>query len=374
MLTAVLLVASCMHKEAAPQDFTVPVFQDVRYDFGSFLDRGYVVLSATLNSDNGVTGAGFVVGRNEASMSYREAERQDLTLTLMLGTVEYDTEYCFYALATNDVNEIRTKLIRLRTPKKLEDFTPSDPDDPGTDPENPGTDPGTPTDPDDPENPDNPDEPGTDPDEPDTPTTPGGTPITVSDDVFLDYLLGLCDADKDGQISSGEAAKVEEIQVNTNNIRTLDGIRYFTALKTLTANGTSRKGGLTSVDLSRNLKLEKFSCRSNKLGSFLLPSSLLELDLAFNKLSQASFKGLGKLKKLNCFANDMEELDLSPLKDLEELVCGMNSFTTLDVSANLNLQVLDLKDSPSLKTVYMAKGQRIPTIIAENYIDFVYKQ
>ena len=44
-----------------------------------------------------------------------------------------------------------------------------------------------------------------------------------------------------------------------------------------------------------------------------------------------------------------------------------------DVSDNLNLKLLDLSDSPHLKTVYVARGQKIQTIIAENSIEFKYK-
>ena len=79
------------------------------------------------------------------------------------------------------------------------------------------------------------------------------------------------------------------------------------------------------------------------------------------------------LKKLDCFGNGIVNLNLKPLKSLEELVCGMNSFQTLDVSDNLNLKLLDLSDSPYLKTVYVARGQKIQTIIAENSIEFKYK-
>lgn len=50
----------------------------------------------------------------------------------------------------------------------------------------------------------------------------------------------------------------------------------------------------------------------------------------------------------------------------------MNAFETLDVSYCHSLRLLDLTDSPMLKTVYVARGQTIETIIADNSIRFKY--
>lgn len=365
-LAAVPLLASCMRKETPP-DILVPEFMDVKYDFGTFMENRYAMLSATLNTDNGIKDAGFMIGYDEASLTFRQAEVKDLKMSSVLNFLEYETEYCFYARATNGMNEIRTRLVRFRTPKKGEDFVPV-PDDPD-DPDNPDN-------PDDPDDPDNPDDPGgntgTDPVTPELP--PEGVGITVSDGNFLRYLLGLCDEDNDGVILAGEAATVEEIEICTDDVRTLDGIQYFTSLRSLVADGSVWNGRLTSVSLEYNGKLERFSCRHNHIVSFKLPPSLVEFDMRFNNVTEPDFRGLAALKKLDCFGNGITRLDLSPLKGLEELVCGMNSFTTLDVSSNLNLKLLDLGDSPLLETVYLARGQKIETIIADNSIQFKFKE
>lgn len=416
VLLAVLVLSSCVQNIPEPERKSVPEFIDVKYDFGTFLENRYAVLSATLSTDYGIKEAGFMIGYNEASLSFRKAEIQDLSLSIVLNFLEYDTDYCFYAKASNGMNEIRTRLIRFRTPKKGEPFVPADGgsgsddgggsgtggSDDGSGSGSGGSDGGN-------ENNGGGSEGGdgggndgggsggdtgggsgdgtggstgggteggnTNPEpEPPTPVMPPeGVAITVSDDIFLNYVLGLCDSDNDGAILPAEAATVQSIEVCTDNIRTLDGIQYFTSVKSLSVDGTVWNGKLTALSLEYNGVLERLSCRYNHITAIKLPASLTELDMRFNNVTQPDFSPLKNLKKLDCFGNGIVNLNLKPLKSLEELVCGMNSFQTLDVSDNLNLKLLDLSDSPYLKTVYVARGQKIQTIIAENSIEFKYK-
>lgn len=373
-LLTVIILSACAKDIPASQKIVVPEFIDVKYDFGTFLENRYAVLSASLSADNGIREAGFMIGYNEASLSFKKAEIQDLSISIVLNFLEYDTEYCFYAKASNGMNEIRTRLIRFRTPKQGEPFIPgSDDDGSGNNGDgsegsgnNGGNEGGNEGDP--PEGGS-----GTDPEPPTPIMPPEGVAITVSDNNFLGYLLGLCDSDNDGAILPKEAESVQNIEVCTDNIQTLDGIQFFTSVKTLVADGSVWNGKLTALSLEYNSVLERLSCRYNHISAFKFPASLIEIDMRFNDFSEPDFKSVPHLKKLDCFGNSMTRLDLKPLKELEELVCGMNSFETLDVSNNLNLKLLDLSDSPNLKTVYVARGQKIQTIIAENSIDFKYK-
>ncbi|MGN1211870.1 MAG: hypothetical protein ACI4TM_09300 [Candidatus Cryptobacteroides sp.] len=382
LLTLFMAFSACRKDFVSGPDIVVPEFLDVKYDFGTFLENRYAVLSATLNTDEGIKYAGFMIGYDEASLNFQTTEIKDLTISCILNFLEYDTDYCFYAKAGNGINEIRTRLIRFRTPKKGEEFVPipEDPPQDGDNPENPG-DSDSPDNPDDPDGPDNPgdsegEEGGKEDENPEVPTPilpPEGVGITISDSNFLKYLLTLCDKDNDGVILSEEAASVEEIVVCTDEISTLDGIQYFTSVKNIEANGSVWKGKLTSVALNYNGRLERFSCRYNHITSILLPASLLELDMRFNNVTKPDFSCTPNLKKLDCFGNGMTELNLEPLKSLQELVCGMNNFATLDVSWCPNLELLDLSESTTLKTVYIARGQKIKMIIAENNIEFKYK-
>ena len=366
-----MIISSCAQKIPEPQEIVVPEFVDVKYDFGTFLENRYAVLSASLSADNGIRDAGFMIGYNEASLSFKKAEIQDLSISIVLNFLEYDTEYCFYAKASNGMNEIRTRLIRFRTPKQGEPFIPGSDNDGsgnnGNSSEGGGNNGGNEGDP--PEGGS-----GIDPEPPTPVMPPEGVAITVSDNNFLGYLLGLCDSDNDGAILPEEAESVQNIEVCTDNIQTLDGIQFFTSVKTLVTDGSVWNGKLTALSLEFNSVLERLSCRYNHISAFKFPASLIEIDMRFNDVSEPDFRSVPHLKKLDCFGNSMTRLDLKPLKELEELVCGMNSFETLDVSNNLNLKLLDLSDSPNLKTVYVARGQKIQTIIAENSIDFQYKE
>lgn len=367
ILLTIMIISSCAQKIPEPQEIVVPEFVDVKYDFGTFLENRYAVLSASLSADNGIRDAGFMIGYNEASLSFKKAEIQDLSISIVLNFLEYDTEYCFYAKASNGMNEIRTRLIRFRTPKQGEPFIPGSDNDGSGNNGNSSEGGGNEGDP--PEGGS-----GTDPEPPTPVMPPEGVAITVSDNNFLGYLLGLCDSDNDGAILPEEAESVQNIEVCTDNIQTLDGIQFFTSVKTLVTDGSVWNGKLTALSLECNSVLERLSCRYNHISAFKFPASLIEIDMRFNDVSEPDFRSVPHLKKLDCFGNSMTRLDLKPLKELEELVCGMNSFETLDVSNNLNLKLLDLSDSPNLKTVYVARGQKIQTIIAENSIDFQYKE
>ena len=197
--------------------------------------------------------------------------------------------------------------------------------------------------------------------------------IVITDDNFEAYLLSLCDANGDKAISTAEAQSVKSMDFCTDNIIYLDGIQYFTNLNSLSARGSVWKGRLTCEDFSKNTSLSYLDCSFNQIEDMNLPSGLETLICRFNKLETLKLQGSGKLRKLDCYGNYLDTIDLSKCTSLEELTCGLNNFTTLDLSCNLKLNYLDLSDCNNLKTVYLSRGQRIKTIIADNSIDFKYK-
>ena len=362
---SILTLIACTSSESVPPEDATPEFIEVKYEAGVALDKGYATLSARLTTDNGITVSGFMIGRDEVDLSFFKAGIENCSFSVRVDNLETETEYCFYARVGNGLNEIRTRLIRFKTGAAGTSGTeiPDKPDNPGEDPGNSG------------EEPDNPGtgDPGKDnPGDPVLP--PDGVGITISDPLFLQYLLSLYDSDADGKLVNEEAEAVETISVCADGITTLDGVQYFRNLKSLDCCGSVWNGSLTSLALNRNTALEVLKCSYNQLTSISLPSSLIEMECRFNKFQTLNLSGVPHLKRLDCFGNRLENLDLSGLPELESLTAGMNSFRTLDVSGNPNLKVLDLSDSPDLEILYVAKGQRIEEMSVEYNVQIKYKE
>ena len=369
---SILALMACTSSESVPPEDATPEFIEVKYEAGIALDKGYATLSARLTTDNGITVSGFMIGRDEVDLAFFKAGIENCSFSVRVDNLETETEYCFYARVGNGLNEIRTRLIRFKTGAagtsgtEIPDNPGEDPGNPGEEPDNPGTgDSGK----------DNTGEDNTGKDNPGDPILPpDGVGITISDPLFLQYLLSLYDSDADGKLVNEEAEAVETISVCADGITTLDGVQYFRNLKRLDCCGSVWNGSLTSLALNRNTDLEALKCSYNQLTSISLPSSLIEMECRFNKFQTLDLSGVPHLKRLDCFGNRLENLDLSGLPELESLTAGMNSFRTLDVSGNPNLKVLDLSDSPDLEILYVAKGQRIEEMSVEYNVQIKYKE
>ena len=228
-------------------------------------------------------------------------------------------------------------------------------------------------------------------------------PEAFPDENFRAYVFKNFDMDKDGLLSEEECEEVTSIDVNTENIYSLEGIGYFKHLKNLYCkpkysdsraslitkewhlfdeNGNDVIGSLVTLDLSENTELVKLQCKGNQLTSLDLSNcielaqldcsrnSITELDLSQNtKITSldCSWNDLislvfcNTLRNLFCAGNELTELDLSCVNlynldcaannltclnvsncsFLRTLDCGFNSLTTLDISVNNELERLD---------------------------------
>ena len=367
---SILALMACTSSESVPPEDATPEFIEVKYDPGIALDKGYATLSARLTTDNGITVSGFMIGRDEVDLAFFKAGIENCSFSVRVDNLETETEYCFYARVGNGLNEIRTRLIRFKTGAAGTSGTeiPDKPDNPGEDPGNSGEEPDNPGTGDSGKDNTGKDNPG------DPILPPDGVGITISDPLFLQYLLSLYDSDADGKLVNEEAEAVETISVCADGITTLDGVQYFRNLKSLDCCGSVWNGSLASLALNQNTALDVLKCSYNQLTSISLPSSLIEMECRFNKFQTLNLSGVPHLKRLDCFGNRLENLDLSGLPELESLTAGMNSFRALDVSGNPNLKVLDLSDSPDLEILYVAKGQRIEEMSVEYNVQIKYKE
>ncbi len=353
LLFILIFVTACLQKPTLPEEYIAPEFLQVNCKVSTFAGTCNAVLSASLTSTAGINEAGFMIGTNETDLTWMPAEIGDSAFSLKLNNLSSSTEFCFYAKAGNGKNEIRSKLLNFSTPAQDKTSDKDDEKD-STSPDSPSTPP--------------------EEDKSDKPLPPPvGSGITISDDALLAYLLTLCDTNGDGKIEISEAEQLTTITLCTDNIQTLDGIQYFSEIKELECRGTAWNGKLNALALNANTNLERIDCSYNHISSMSLPYSLKELNCRFNDITNLNLNIVTHLKRLDCFGNKLSNLNLAKLQDLEELICGMNGFSTLDVSANSKLKVLDLSDSPFLNIVYVARGQKIETIIAENKINFKFK-
>ena len=137
------------------------------------------------------------------------------------------------------------------------------------------------------------------------------------DDIFRQYVLNNCDADKNQSLSDQEIADVTELLIYNMDIADLTGIGYFTALNRLICEDNK----LTALDVSKNTALTELDCGRNQLTA---------LDLSHNTA----------LEMLWCNVNQLTSLDLSPNTALTFLCCDYNQLTVLDLSHNTALTEL----------------------------------
>lgn len=137
------------------------------------------------------------------------------------------------------------------------------------------------------------------------------------DDIFRQYVLNNCDADKNQSLSDQEIADVTTLFINNMDIADLTGIGYFSSLNLLACH----ENKLTALDVSKNTALTELDCGRNQLTA---------LDLSHNTA----------LEMLWCNVNQLTSLDLSHNTALRFLCCDYNQLTALDLSHNTALTEL----------------------------------
>ena len=173
------------------------------------------------------------------------------------------------------------------------------------------------------------------------------------DEVFRNYLLNAkfyestvkFDKDGNGFFSEEERNAITSIDpsdvYNEQKVASLKGIEHFPNLKILSCSHNN----LSSLDVSKNEKLEHLYCGGNPLTS-LDVSQNVALEYLWcdnNQLSSLDVSKNPALLKLWCDENNLTSLDVSKNAALEMLSCEQNNLTSLDVSQNHKLQKLYAK-------------------------------
>ena len=159
-----------------------------------------------------------------------------------------------------------------------------------------------------------------------------GNPVAINavnfpDENFRTIVSMECDEDGDGYLSDDEISGVTLFSVTgylydldeDAEIESIQGIEYFTNLKTLRCGGI----GLKSLDVSKLTGLTWLDCMGNDLET---------LDVSRNTA----------LRILNCQSNELTALDVSMLPNLVNLSCNINKLTALNVAQNTKLETLSV--------------------------------
>ena len=168
------------------------------------------------------------------------------------------------------------------------------------------------------------------------------------DPAFRAYLINHVDPDTDGDgyLSEAELSipKIFNIAVcdECGEIKSLEGIQYFTALQMLDCECSQ----IIILDVSQNSRLYSLSAFSCKLE---------ELRLSKNS----------DLNTIWVYDNNLTSLDVSTCSKLENLQCEENALTYLDLSHNPKLYLLDVSDN-ELTSLDLGKNTKLGAIFCEN--------
>ena len=161
-----------------------------------------------------------------------------------------------------------------------------------------------------------------------------------------------------GPITAEDVEEINELDVSSMGIESLEGIEYFIGLKELdcswnelteldVSNNTALTyiycftNQLTELDVSNNTALTSLSCSDNQLET-LNVSGATELRILYcsdNQLEELNVSDNAKLMILYCYSNQLEKLDLSD-NSLALLTCSYNQLTELDLRNNIGLREL----------------------------------
>lgn len=183
--------------------------------------------------------------------------------------------------------------------------------------------------------------------------------LNFPDEEFRRFLKECCDTNGDGKLD----VDIKNMTIPTGYaITSLEGIRFFEDLEKLDCHGI----GLTTLNVTKNFKLEELNCSDNQLKDYLyilsnglkklncsnnkltsmnlgiLPGlNLEEVDCSNNNITNIVMWSVGELVKFDCSNNALMSLDVSQCSKLQQLNCAGNQLMELDVSSQTQLTELD---------------------------------
>ncbi len=202
--------------------------------------------------------------------------------------------------------------------------------------------------------------------------------VQFESDAFKEYCVTNFDADGDGEVSFAEATVVSMINVNTDNISSLQGLEHFTGLQYLLCMGSfdhwdneaglrRGNGKLTTLDVSGLKNLLSLACDYNQLETLILgeKTQLLSLSCSANNLTSLDLSPCPSLTTASCAWNLIEDLNVKNHPSLVSLSCSNNKLTTLDASGIPTLSTLTCSDN-ILTSLVIDNDTSLSTLLCEH--------
>ncbi|MTH15477.1 T9SS type A sorting domain-containing protein [Flavobacterium sp. LC2016-01] len=207
-------------------------------------------------------------------------------------------------------------------------------------------------------------------------TCPGYT--VIPDINFENKLisLGIDSGTPDGIVLTSNISSVTQLDLGVNTtITDLTGIQDFKALQRLYCHGNTGRlgdggnGKLTTIDVSKNVKLTVLDVSYNQLASLDVTNNplLISLNCHVNKFTSIDVSKNIKLDNLNVSHNLITELDVSKIPTLRYLSAYYTKLTALDLSSNTALVGVFCNNN-DLRSLNLKNGQN--GLIAPQSISF----
>lgn len=190
-----------------------------------------------------------------------------------------------------------------------------------------------------------------------------GMPIdsrNFPDKAFREYVESF-DTDDSDTLSAEEMGAVKEVDVTAREIKSLEGIEYFTELETLICDDNN----ITELDLSKNKKLDCLYCGDNELTNLNISKNvkLTSIFCQRNRLRSLDLSGNPELTLIVCDDNLLTSLDVTKCEELCNVSCDSNYLEKLFVNNDINR--ISCKNN-RLTSIDLSRAKKLDTIDCSN--------
>ncbi|TWI01158.1 putative secreted protein (Por secretion system target) [Flavobacterium tiangeerense] len=193
--------------------------------------------------------------------------------------------------------------------------------------------------------------------------------INVSNNLKLIYLH--CFSNKLTSLDVTRNILLENLDCSANLMSSLDvtkntALRFLAISKFSINSRETGEGNFESIDVSKNLLLQKLYCQQNKIQTLdLSKNTKLEyLECSENSLKELNLSNNTLLNFLQVNNNQLTTIDVSKNILLNYLICRQNKLTRLDVSKNLLLTSISCSAN-QIKNLDVSKNTKLEQLYSE---------